>query len=590
MGELNTKYLGDKKPVVTAGIYARYSSDMQSPDSANDQIERIKYYLRKENVRFVKFPASNYSIQILNDWVLKDEAESGKTASREGYELILAGIRKKSFQVLIVDDLSRLTRELGDQLYLYELIKFSGIELFSLCDGLSSESPNAKTMFTIKGLINDLGNEGHALRTKRGQEVRVLKGFSCGDICYGYGSKPTQTRMSGGREIPSHYEIFVNPEQATIVNLIFDLKIKGMGYSAIAKELNLRKVPSTDRGRKITGRTHNWGGTAVRKILMQEKYIGAWRWGRSSRVKDPDLKKTVRKDQPQNLWVEHHEGKEIREDLAIVHIEKWNVVHEMITKSTKIFKEKRDKVALMNEVKDAGLRGKTLLAGILRCSECGSPMLQICGSKQGYYGCWMHHRKDKTKCSNRRLINRKKVETKVAETLKAILLDPDHLKKTATVMNEKIKNRLRAAPEEIKSLERKKSEAQKEASNLLNFIMKHGDMSSTVKETLTSREQELSYIEHQIRSLKAAKVDKLLVTPYSLKAHYEELVETFQADPVVANAALKHYFHNGLHCRPSNKTLKKNHNQNNSTWYINGRVVMGTDGFKNPNAGSTIYR
>jgi DNA invertase Pin-like site-specific DNA recombinase len=65
---------------------------------------------------------------------------------------------------------------------LYNLLRFKGVELYSVCEGISFESQNAKTFFQIKGMVNELANELNALRTKRGQEARVLKGYSSARI------------------------------------------------------------------------------------------------------------------------------------------------------------------------------------------------------------------------------------------------------------------------------------------------------------------------------------------------------------------------------------------------------------------------
>ncbi len=215
-----------KKPTIRAAIYARYSSDLQNPKSADDQIMRIRHNVERETLSLVRFPLATYQVSFDEDWIVKDEAKTGRTANRKGYEKILAGIRGGSFDVLFVDDLSRLTRELGNLIDLYQLINFHQIELYSLCDGISSETPDAKTHFVFKGLTNEASNTTHGRRTKRGQESRVLSGFSTGDICYGYRSRPTAVRFSGGREVPSHYEIYVEHQEAEIINLIFDLKIK----------------------------------------------------------------------------------------------------------------------------------------------------------------------------------------------------------------------------------------------------------------------------------------------------------------------------------------------------------------------------
>ncbi|MBL7672141.1 MAG: recombinase family protein [Bdellovibrionaceae bacterium] len=568
-----------RKIAVRAAIYARFSSDMQNPESANDQIARVRYYTEKQQLRLIKFPQSEHVLEFSDDWILKDEAESGRVADRHGYELLLQGIRSRKFDVVIVDDLSRLTRSLGDQIHLYNLLRFKGVELYSVCEGISSESPNAKMFFQIKGLVNELSNELNALRTKRGQEARVLKGYSSGDICYGYYSQSTQTRTTGGREVPSHYEIHINQEEAKVVNLIFDLKIKGLGKAAIAQELNKRGIVSTSRGRKITGRTHNWSQTLIGKMLEREKYIGIWRWGKSTRVQDPDSRKMTKQDVPQNQWVEHFEGKEVRADLAIVPLEKWTKVQDSLSGTKQKFREGRDRAEVMREAKQAATKSKTLLAGILRCGECGSPMLQI---TSGFFGCFLHHRKDKSKCSNKRMIKTSKIDIKVMDALKEVLLDPEYLKQAADLLNEKIRLRLNSAPEEIKTIEKKKSILERETQNLLKLVMTHGDFSIVVRETLEAKERELTYLQERTRLLQTAKIDKLFVTSFALKARYENLVEHLSKDPVMSNAALRKLIPEGLKCIPRGIAKGQNCNQNNSSWEVEGTILVAPGaGFSN---------
>lgn len=74
------------KPTIYAAIYARYSSDNQNRESANDQIERLLHYLGKDRIPLIKFSTSQYNIVVPPHLVFKDEAKTGRTASRDGYE------------------------------------------------------------------------------------------------------------------------------------------------------------------------------------------------------------------------------------------------------------------------------------------------------------------------------------------------------------------------------------------------------------------------------------------------------------------------------------------------------------------------
>ncbi len=215
------------KRVVRAAIYARYSSEMQSSSSARDQVERICYLAQKDQI-----PSrlhSDCKVEIISDWIQKDEAVTGKVAGRRGYQIILNGIRQKSFDILIVDDLSRLTRSLGNLLELYQLLRHYDVELISISDRLSSADPNSKTFFTVKGMVADFGNDAHAERTRRGMEARARNQFSTGVKPYGYSSIATQKEKRKGREVSSHFKIILNPEHVPVVKEIFELYAEGHG-------------------------------------------------------------------------------------------------------------------------------------------------------------------------------------------------------------------------------------------------------------------------------------------------------------------------------------------------------------------------
>lgn len=562
------------KPTVIASIYARYSSTNQNCESANDQVQRLLYYLDRGLIPFIKFSTDKYNIVVPPHLIFIDEAKSGRTAGRDAYQRYWIALKNGEAQIGLVDDLSRIIRELGEQTDKYRLLKVLGVELYSLCDNISSEAPNSKIFFQIKGLVNELGNDIHAQRTRRGQEARVLKGYSTGDICYGYRSEATQIQKIGSIEVKSHFKIFINQDEAKVINLIFDLKIKGLGLSVIAKELNKRKIPSTSRGQKITGREVNWSSSLIRKILTREKYVGVWSWGKTTRLIHPETKKFITQDQPKDRWLSHQEADEIRDDLVIVPIEKWQQVQRMIAETTDKFRKSRNKMEAVRSAKSIGSKSGTLLAGVLICGECGSQMIQITGQKGGFYGCYMHHRKDKTRCDNSRLLSRKKAEAKVVELLKSIFLQPSYLESATKRVNEIIKTRLRAAPEALKVLELKKRDAEREAQNLIKFVSIHGDSSVMIKESLTNKERELILITEQIKSMKVANVDKMLLTPFALKAKFEKLSEYLEQDSVIGNAHLRQLLPQGLKCTPAQRTLKKNHNQNNSFWSIAGEILV----------------
>lgn len=351
-------------------------------------------------------------MQLVEDWVLKDEAQSGRIAGREGYEKILQGIREKSFDILVVDDLSRLTRSLGNLLSLYDVLRWYEVELISICDAISSEDASAKTFFTVKGMVNDFTNDIHAERVIRGMEIRALAGFSCGDHPYGYDSKPTKLENAKGRPFPSHFKIYVNETEAQVVRRIFAMYDMGLGFTRIAKALNEDKIPSPGAQYAEAGKMPVWSPRGAQHILKNEKYIGIWKWKKTKVGLHPETKLRAAKERPLTEWVAHMEGKELREDLRIVDQDVWERVQSKFAENQKMPRHIKHFSRWANKAANLPEHPFT---GILECGVCAANFGLVGGKRGGYYGCISAH--NKGACENKQVINIKNIEATILEIL-----------------------------------------------------------------------------------------------------------------------------------------------------------------------------
>jgi hypothetical protein len=291
-------------------------------------------------------------------------------------------------------------------------------------------------------------------------------------------------------------------------------------------------------------------------------------------VKNPDSDKIVSRLQPQKFWVEHNKG-EVREDLAIVSLEKWKKVRSIMAKSDEVHKQTKSKIQTMRASRVMGARSENLLSGILFCHECASQMLQITGRNGGYFGCYLHHRKDPKSCTNNRLISKKKLEQKLIPHVRRTLLDESHLQTATTRLNQMVKLRLQQAPSAIEKLSKQRDTLKKEISNLVRFVEVGGDFSPTIVENLKQKEFEHSNLGERIHAYRSVSEEKVFVTPFVLKSHFESLDKLFETDHIRANLALRKMLPQGLTCKPNIASLKKNHNQNNSLWTIQGTIAVG---------------
>ena len=106
-------------------IYARYSTDMQNPQSCEDQVRVVKQQLTK--------------LGIAHDdaQVILDEGISGTRANRPGYMKLLQLIEQKRVSILAVDELSRLTR-LHDAMQVIQNINYQQGRFLSFGENIDS--------------------------------------------------------------------------------------------------------------------------------------------------------------------------------------------------------------------------------------------------------------------------------------------------------------------------------------------------------------------------------------------------------------------------------------------------------------------
>ena len=118
--------------------------------------------------------------------------------------------------------------------------------IVSVSQGIDSAQGNARPLLTMHGLMDEEYLTGLAAKVHRGQEGRVLHGYTTGGRVYGYTNVPIEdpTRTGKyGRPAVSGVKLVIHPERAAIVRRIFEMYASGMGLRAIAVQLNGEGVP-----------------------------------------------------------------------------------------------------------------------------------------------------------------------------------------------------------------------------------------------------------------------------------------------------------------------------------------------------------
>lgn len=224
-----------------AAIYARYSTDLQSEASIDDQI--------RECTRL----AASLGADVVSRY--EDRGISAGTAQRPGYQSLLEAARQHEFDIILAEDISRLWRSGAEFGPRSAELSDLGVDLVT-CVGDDTRRDGWGLMLAIKQAMAEHARREISYRTRRGMEGLALAGKPTGGRVYGY---------SGGQ---------IDPAEAARVRQIFELAAAGVSQASIAAQLNYEGVPAVRGGR--------WRQSTVSGILRNERYAGAVQWGQTS--------------------------------------------------------------------------------------------------------------------------------------------------------------------------------------------------------------------------------------------------------------------------------------------------------------------
>jgi site-specific DNA recombinase len=410
-----------------AALYARFSSDLQRATSIEDQFRNCRKRAELEGWAVV----ATYA----------DAAMSGTDANRPQYRAMLEAAAQREFDVLIVDDLSRLTRDAVECERAIRRLEFIGLRIIATSDGYDSTSKARKVHRGFKGLMNEIFLDDLRERVHRGLTGQAQKHFWCGGRPYGYRLKPVldSSRLDVyGQPVRIGTVLEIDSEQAAILREIITRFLEGASCLAISRELNARGVPSPgSTWKRKTRRCRGWMASAVRVILMNPLYCGRMRWNVSQFVRDPDSGKYKRRRRPQADWVENRE-----ESLRIISDELFERAQARTRASAD--SDKRLK---------SGGKARYLLSGLLVCKVCQAHYV-IADARS--YACSGHWRGGA--CSNDIRVRRDAIERVILGGIYRDLLEPERVARMANEMRAAYAERMRAVAARAADLPRELEE------------------------------------------------------------------------------------------------------------------------------------
>ena len=361
-----------------AAPYARYSSDLQNESSIEDQLRINTECIESRGWTLYK-PYMDYAI-------------SGASLIRPGIQALLQDAMNGQFDVVVVEDLDRISRDQEDMAGVYKRLTFAGVQIFSLADGFINE-----LHVGLKGTVNAIQLKQISAKVRRGQRGRVEAGKIPGGNSYGY----LVLRNLNADGEPIKGERAIDKSQAKIVRRIFEEYAVGHSPKAIAKRLNEDKIAGPT-GKQWSQSTINGNRRRGTGILNNELYVGKLVYNRLRYIKDPDTGKRVSRLNPENKWITHD-----LPELRIIADDLWKRVKsrqkDLDTDRPQFWKKQRP---------------RNLFSYLLKCGECGGGFSMVSAT---HAGC--SNARNKGTCENRLTIKRIALEESVLETLKNHLMD-----------------------------------------------------------------------------------------------------------------------------------------------------------------------
>lgn len=224
-------------------IYARVSTEHEAQIQALDnQLDWYKPIL-----------TSHPEWELYRQYV--DEGITGTSADkRPEFMQMIKDAKNHKFDLIITRETSRFARNTVDTLQYTRELRRCGVEVYFINDGIKTFDGDGELRLTILASLSQEESRKTSQRVKAGQQTSMLNG-----VIYGNGNVL-------GYDLVDK-KLIINPEQAAIVRLIYDMYLDGNGMPKIRQELERRGCKTA------TGKT-KWYDSVISHVLKNTLYCG----------------------------------------------------------------------------------------------------------------------------------------------------------------------------------------------------------------------------------------------------------------------------------------------------------------------------
>lgn len=364
------------------GIYLRLSNEDRDKSNELEESESIK----NQRNMLLDYIDKHPEFIFVKEYC--DEDLSGAGTYRPEFEKLIKDCENRKLDVILCKSQSRFSRDMEVvERYINNKFIEWNIRFIGISDNADTNILGNKKARQINGLVNEWYLEDVSANIRSAFLSKMKKGqFISPFAAYGYEISKLDNN-----------KLVIDPVAAKTVQDIFFMYLYGLGFTAIANHLNIKKVPSPSlykyrKGCKLNITSKKlreeikWNANGIKTILTNQLYLGHLVQGKRTTISYKNHKIITK---PKEKWI------------MVKHTHDAIIDEEIFFKVQKLIRERKRKLKKTNAIYS--------LSGKVFCNECGHVLRKKDSQKHEYLVCSNIYNEN-NKCKNKSSIRYDELE------------------------------------------------------------------------------------------------------------------------------------------------------------------------------------